>query len=409
MSSSGPILPVSASITQPLAETRGSVQRLLFIDNLRWVMIILVISMHAADTYSPLGNWYFTDRTRLSLPSLLTFAAWQMFLQSFFMGLLFFIAGFFVPGSFDRKGPAKFLRDRANRLGLPVLFYMFILGPVTEYYVAHSWSAPHSFAHEWIHHITDWEFLSENGPLWFCLALLIFCAVYVVLKLARSNVQEPHPGGPSGTGRLVYVCAAIAVLTFLVRLVQPSGTSFLNMQLGDFPQYVLLFAGGIVAARRQWLLKLPLREGLLWGALALTAGFAAWIAILFAGGALQGNTKAYSGGWYWQSAAINFWEAFTGVGLCFGFLVLFRKKFNFQGRLAQFLSKHAFRVYIFHPPVVIFFARILTHVAWHPIIKFVALTFLSTVATFALCGWVLRPIKLTGGIRRRSILPTRVL
>src|SRR5216683_3210419 len=106
-----------------------SAPRMLFIDNLRWSMIILVISMHAADTYSPLGSWYFTDRQPLSPPALLFFAAWQMYLQAFFMGLLFFIAGFFVPSSFDRKGPWQFVRDRAFRLGLPVLLYMFVVGP----------------------------------------------------------------------------------------------------------------------------------------------------------------------------------------------------------------------------------------------------------------------------------------
>lgn len=122
--------------------------RLLFIDNLRWSMIILVISMHAADTYSPLGNWYFTDRTPLSRLELVAFAAWQMYLQSFFMGLLFFVAGFFAPASLDRKGSRQFIRDRAFRLGLPVLFYMFVLGPITEYFIAHSWTStrPTSFA-----------------------------------------------------------------------------------------------------------------------------------------------------------------------------------------------------------------------------------------------------------------------
>ena len=68
--------------------------RLLFIDNLRWTMIILVISMHAADTYSPLGNWYFEDKRPLSAAALIALAAWQMYLQSFFMGLLFVIAYF---------------------------------------------------------------------------------------------------------------------------------------------------------------------------------------------------------------------------------------------------------------------------------------------------------------------------
>lgn len=382
-------------------------QRLLFIDNLRWLMIIFVISMHAADTYSPLGNWYFTDRTKLNLPTLFVFAAWQMFLQSFFMGLLFFIAGFFVPGSLDRRGPAKFLRDRANRLGVPVLFYMFLLGPVTEYYVAHSWSAPYSFAHEWIHHIADWEFLSENGPLWFCLALLIFTTIYTLSR--TQSIPNTNPTGPPGTLRIVCFCAVLAALTFVVRLFQPAGSSFLNMQLGDFPQYILLFTAGIYAARRQWLLKLSLKAGLRWGVLALTAGLAVWIAILFTGGALQGNTRAYSGGWYWQSAAINFWEAFVGIGLCFGFLVLFREKFNFQGPLARFLSKHAFRVYIFHPPIVIFLARVLSHTTWHPLIKFVALTCTSTVATFVLCGWILRPIRFSGKPTNRTAVATRSL
>jgi fucose 4-O-acetylase-like acetyltransferase len=120
---------------------RQSVRRLLFVDNLRWTTILLVVSMHAADTYSPLGTWYFVDRRPLALPELIAFAAWQMYLQAFFMGLLFFIAGFFVPASFDRKGPRTFIRDRAFRLGLPVLFYMFVLGPITEYFIAHSWTS----------------------------------------------------------------------------------------------------------------------------------------------------------------------------------------------------------------------------------------------------------------------------
>ena len=35
--------------------------RLLYIDNLRWVMIMLVVSMHAAVTYSHLGSWYYME------------------------------------------------------------------------------------------------------------------------------------------------------------------------------------------------------------------------------------------------------------------------------------------------------------------------------------------------------------
>ncbi len=370
--------------------------RLYFIDNLRWAMIMLVISMHAADTYSPLGNWYFADKTPLTVPELLAFAAWQTFLQSFFMGLLFFIAGFFVPSSFDRKGPSRFLRDRIFRLGLPVLFYMLLLGPVTEYFVAHSWRATHSsFPREWWRHIMDFEFLSESGPLWFCLALLIFSASYALVRAWRVNSALNLLNAKIlGTSALICFALIMTALTFLVRLLQPSGSSFLKMQLGDFSQYVLLFSAGVLVARGQWLLKLPFASGMRWLVFTLTAGFAAWLATLITGGALAGNTKAYSGGWYWQSAAINVWGSFTCVGFCFGLLTLFRRYFNSQGRLARFLSANAFSVYVFHPPIVILATRALYGIPVDPLIKFLIVTCAGVVFTFVLSALLFRRIPL---------------
>jgi glucan biosynthesis protein C len=361
--------------------------RLFFIDNLRWTMIFLVISMHAADTYSPLGSWYFTDRTPLSHASLLFFAAWQMYLQSFFMGLLFFVAGFFVPGSFDRKGPARFVRDRAFRLGLPVLFYMFVLGPLTEYYVAHSWTStrPTSMANEWVKHIRNGEFLQENGPLWFCLALLIFSLVYAALPRGRNVGTEPP-----GTVRLLGLALGMAICSFLIRSVRPP--TVLNMHLGDFPQYILLFTAGIFAARGGWLGKLKFSSGIWWLVVVLPLGFAAWLAILIGGGALQANGHTHFG--VWQAAAICTWESFTCVAISFGLLVIFRDRFNSQGRLSKFLSDNAFSVYVFHPPIVILGARMLHGVSWHPILKFATLTAIGVVVSFALSAAVFRRIPL---------------
>ncbi|MGA8028145.1 MAG: acyltransferase [Bryobacteraceae bacterium] len=367
--------------------------RLLFIDNLRWTMIILVISMHAADTYSPLGNWYFVDRRPLSTVALLTFAAWQMYLQCFFMGLLFYIAGLFVPSSFDRKGAGRFIRDRAFRLGLPVLLYMFCVGPVTEYYLAHSWTStePTSFANEWIKHIRNGQFLQENGPLWFCLALLIFSTVYAALRAFRS--EDPASGVKAdapGTGKVIAFAIAMGALTFLVRVGRPEPV--LNMHLGDFPQYILLFSAGILSARLRWLPELSFEKGMRWLAVTLPAGFAAWLTLLVAGGALRGRGADFSGGWHWQSAALCFWESFTCVALCFGLLVFFRERFDSQGRFVRFLSENAFSVYVFHPPIVIVAARILSAVSWYPLIKFVTLTGAGVVASFALSAAVFRRI-----------------
>ena len=380
-----------------IAPNKEFAGRLLFIDNLRWTIIILVVSMHAADTYSPLGNWYFVDRKPLSAGSLLFFAAWQMYLQSFFMGLLFFVAGFFVPSSFDRKGPIQFLRDRAFRLGLPVVFYMFLLGPITEYFVAHSWNStrPTSFTNEWLKHIRNGQFLQENGPLWFCLALLIFSLGYTALRclpLASSQAASVRYARPPGATALIGFAFMMAASTFLVRAAQVP--SLFNLPLRDFPQYILLFGAGILAFRGDWLRNWSYRSGLRWIIAALSFGFAAWAALLVGGGALYGKAAAFSGGWYWQNAAFALWESLTCVALCYGLLMFFRENCSKQGSFARFLSSNAFSVYVFHAPILIGVARLLQGSMRPSIVKFVALTAIAASTSFLLSAAIFRRIPL---------------
>src|SRR5512137_1975608 len=115
--------------------------RLFFIDNIRWLMIIFVVMTHAAVTYSGLGMWYYIEPAKLDIVSILIFGIYQSFTQAYSMGLLFLIAGYFVPASFDRKGSGKFLRDRAVRLGIPTLIYMLLINTIIIYYIlAFKWT-----------------------------------------------------------------------------------------------------------------------------------------------------------------------------------------------------------------------------------------------------------------------------
>ena len=163
-------IPMRAT-TATVKEAR-SAPRLLFIDNIRWTMIILVLSMHACDTYSPFGNWYYTDRQPMGLGAKLFFGVYQSFLQAFFMAVLFFIAGYFSAAAYDRKGFSPFVRDRFIRLGLPTLLYMLVIGPLTQYFLSRTWGTG-GFPHQWLLHLKDGEWLSETGPMWFCAALLM--------------------------------------------------------------------------------------------------------------------------------------------------------------------------------------------------------------------------------------------
>jgi glucan biosynthesis protein C len=291
----------------------------------------------------------------------------------------------------------KFVRERAFRLGLPVLFYMFVLGPITEYFCAHSWTSTEStsFAHEWIKHIRNGKFLQESGPLWFCLALLIFSLIYAALRALCPDIDSRLEDSQlPNTTELAGFAIAMASFTFLVRLMMPSGASLLNMHLGDFPQYILLFSAGILAARGRWLLKLSSSSGTGWLMIVLPAGFVAWFIILREGGAFAGKGSAYSGGWHWQGMCMNLWESFTCVAMCHGLLVIFCDLFNRQGRLAKFMSDNAFSVYVFHPPVVTLAARMQHSLMLPPILKFLTLTCIGVVMSFALSAVVFRRIPL---------------
>jgi glucan biosynthesis protein C len=374
--------------------------RLFFIDNIRWLMIVFVVMTHAAVTYSSIGMWYYNEPDKLDTVSLTLFGIYQSFTQAYSMGLLFLIAGYFVPGSFDRKGLGRFLRDRAVRLGIPTLIYMLFINSAINYYIlAFEWttSRPPIVAY-FINYIQTADFLSGSGPMWFALALLIFSAIYATLRLIlhiSGSRERLQPGGKlpghlavAGFALLISVCA------FSIRLVQPIGTSLMNMQLCFFSQYILLFTPGIIAYRKDWLVRIPYSFAIVWLKAALIGGSIFWLAIMILGGGLSGDFSKYAGGLYWQSAAYALWESFFCVGVCLGLIVLFREHFGEQGKLAKFMSDNYFSVYVFHPPILILVTLALRVLAWHPIVKFAVSCALTIPLCFLASHFIMRRIPL---------------
>lgn len=372
--------------------------RIFYIDNLRWVMIMLVVSMHAAVTYSHLGSWYYMEALPVSPAEQGVFGTYQAFLQSFFMGFLFFIAGYFVPGAYDVKGPLRFLRDRGYRLGLPLLFFVFILQPIAIYCISlfHGEDVGGGLGDVYRNYITLGRWKGGTGPLWFCEALLIFCVGYALVRMVVGKLK---PGSFPVAGQVWGFILLTAVATFVVRIFWPNGTSFYNLQFCYFPQYVMFFGAGVLAFRGDWLNKLTTAQGRYWGRVGLWGGLLLWFSILGFGGALGGSLDHYKGGWFWQSMGMALWEEVAGVGISIYLLVWFRSKFNNQGRVARFFSANAFAVYVFHTPVLIALSRMMSGRIHIPLLAmFLVLTVLGIAATYFLSALVMRRIPLLKNI-----------
>jgi glucans biosynthesis protein C len=375
-------------------------KRLGFIDNLRWMMIVSVVSMHAAVTYSHMGSWYFMEDPKPdNRGTLLFFSYYQMGLQAFFMGLLFLIAGYFVPEAYDRKGAARFLRDRLIRLGIPSLLYMLVAHPFIVFCLLRDGHmSAVSFSTAYLEYLRSLRFVGSSGPMWFTVALFILCLVYTLARMGRSGRGPTALDAPLPThAQVVLLILVMSVCTFLVRIVQPIGASILNMQLCFFSQYVLLFAAGVLARRCNWLLRIPYEFGIRWFGLALILGSLIWMMVLCATVATHTETRL-AGGFSWQSAVVSSWESFFCLGVCLGLLVLFREKFNRQGPFAKWMSDNCFAVYLFHAPVLVAITLGLHGFIAPKPVKFLVATVLATITTYLASSFIFRRIPLLRGV-----------
>lgn len=328
------------------------------------------------------------------LGMIVAFATYQTFLQAFFMGLLFFIAGYFVPAAFARKGFGKFLRDRAVRLGVPSLFFMLIVQPVTVYWLVRDFADPSrtSLRQAYWPYLSSGRFLGGSGPMWFAVALLLFNVVYGLVRVIWRESPTIDPGAPlPHHAQVLGLAATIGLATFLVRIVQPMGTSIMNMQLCYFSQYIALFCVGIIASRHNWLPRIPYAFGRRWLTLALLVGGLLWMVLVWL--IVQTHSEAkLSGGFTWQSAAMSFWESFFCVGVCLGLIVFFRERFNRQGGLVQWLSANCFSVYLFHTPILIAITLAMRSFDASKPVKFMCATALGVVVSYLASGFVFRKI-----------------
>ena len=140
--------------------------RLSFADNIRTLLICQVIAVHAAVTYGAEGGWYFSEpgADRVTSVVLTLFNAVS---QSYFMSLLFLLGGFFCVHSLQRTSGARYTLNRLKRLGIPLLTYYLLIGPVTLWLACWIEGTP----------LPPYWATLNAGPMWFAKALLIFTAL----------------------------------------------------------------------------------------------------------------------------------------------------------------------------------------------------------------------------------------
>ncbi len=379
--------PVSATAeVQPKAVTR-----LLFIDNIRVFLTILVLLHHLMITYAGTGSWYYNEGRQDWFT--VKVGSWFCGLdQAYFMGLFLLISAYFVPGSFDRKGALHFFKDRLIRLGIPLAVFSWVINPLFLYVakvLAENYQLPFwsYFPGEYFQN----EPLIGAGPLWFVEVLLIFSLVYVLWRLissARPAVPPAEMRFPSNRAIALFGLL-LGLAGFAVRIVflmDEYNFEPLNLQLPFFAQYIALFVLGLLAFRRNWLSALSDAVGRLWLRIAL-------LLILVRIPLVQvidasGNPDAVKGGLTWQSMLYSLWEAFFCLSMCIAVVYFFRRFLGERGRLSRFLVPNAYTAYLIHAPIITTLAFSVRDVDAYPLVKWVVVGLIAVPLCFALGGLI---------------------
>ncbi len=348
----------------------NSQKRLLYIDNLRVVLVILVVLSHIAITYGPVGFWYYYERTGLTSTYILAFFISLM--QAFLVGLFFLISAYFIPEALIKKGPAGFLKDRFKRLGIPLLFYIFIIAPVILYLdnlvIRGERVNYFLFYYEQVLR----KGVLDAGPLWFLQVLLLFSTCYVIFNSIRSGALKDSMQSMSGfpSNRMIFLAiTALAITSFIIRLQFPISAVTRQLNLGLAPQYVFLFCLGIAAYKNRWFELITPKKARLWSYVAVAAVIC-WPIFIFIGGSSGFQMEMFAGGIRWQSFAYSFWEATLSISLSICIIYLFRKRFDFQSGLTWKLSKSSYTVFLIHALVIVLLSYALSKFELHPLVKF---------------------------------------
>jgi glucans biosynthesis protein C len=234
----------------------------LALDNLRAVVILVVLSFHSVLAYirwiptptvgfdSPPYNWRsfpIVDSGRFFGFDL--FCAWQ---DVYLMSLMFFLSGLFVWPSLLRKQSQSFLRDRVLRLGVPYIFGIFVLMPIAFYPTYRTTTVNPTLMGYW----EEWRELPfwPNGQLWFLWQLLVLNFLVAGVNVVAPNALRTVGNWSAQIGRepLRYFAALLAVSVVayvpLALIFSPwewTDTGFFPVQLSRPLLYAVYFFAGV--------------------------------------------------------------------------------------------------------------------------------------------------------------------
>ena len=363
--------------------------RIYFLDNLRTVLIFLVVLLHAGLVYESVlvNSWIVSDPAKSNAIGLI-----RLYLDLFVMFCIFFISGYFVSGSVDRQTGWQFVRSKLKRILIPWGVAVCTLIPAYKFIFLYSRGLSQE---EWFSYFHFYErtgsdlrwFANDPGQswLWFLPVLFAFQLLYLVFR--KLHVFSFSLSLRQGIVLTFVVSVAYSLFLSFNRLTGWTHSFLFDFQNERLVVYLSAFLLGSLCAKLRifdtWKRSMKQMIGVNIG-LALSVGIYTVTALNFFFNLLTPGRAHFfiSEGFdrivYYSSAVCSM--------LCLGYVLLdvFRFRLNKTNVLWMQLGRFSYAVYVIHVVVLGMLALVLLKLDVSPWVKFVLLT----IATFTLSNFL---------------------
>ncbi len=382
--------------------TESKKPRLIFLDNIKILFAIIVIFQHARITYGGTGGWYYIEGGDLDLFSFIVFQSLTSIgglFQSSLMGLFFLMSAFFTPKSYDRKGVSTFWKERLLRLGIPLLLYIVLINPFLYYVGGALKNTQGSFLDYYLSQFQSLQrfvdFLTSTGPMWFLLGLLIFTLLYTlwrqITKFDPLHQYIPKDLSIPKFYYLLLIAILLGCATFLIRFISPVDKFPLGFPFGFFPQYLMMFSIGIIAARYDWFEKMSKNHVKVWASIiAVTVVLFFLYFFIFLG--IDADFSVLLGGPTLPALVFSLVDNVICMGMIFVLIPIFYTKFNDQGVLLKNISDSAFYMYLIHGPILVAVSLVFVSIPLFPVIKLAIVFPLTVILCYLASHFVLQKV-----------------
>ena len=400
-----------------MSNEQSSQIRLFFFDNLRSVMVILVLIFHSGASYgSMVSFWPYHDPNPMELIDIVMLLG-----DVFMMTILFFIAGYFALETIQKKNSRNFLMAKVKQIGIPWLVITTLVLPVLDYIHYSTQSnnigiVPRSFGMHWwlsIKKITELkigrmqmsEYLNMTEHfyqryMWFLSLLLLLFILFTIFYKVTWNqkwYEEKYEitkksiiFALTGTALLSVVLFAI-VKVFVSSPENPfdmvwfSLGNIFQFELAKLAFYIPCFGLGVYARSRKWFTEGHNigRPGV-WGWIV----FVLLILNMFVGRAM---TRSLEPSWILQIAFLVLYPLWTLYFLGF-FVSLAANRWNASSRFYRELASNSYGMYLAHYVFVMTLPLLLSGwVGGNVLVKFGLVSITTIILSYLVSRYMIKP------------------